>query len=75
MKEIPSEIKDEVTKIVDSLLQYNNKENLSWTGVYKKIIKELKVEDSNLLLSSTVKELTNRGYDIIGEPFKLEKYK
>lgn len=75
MIEISKEIKGEVTRIVDYLLEYDNKDNLSWTEIYKKILKELNIEDNNLLLSCTVKELTNRGYDIIGEPFKLERFK
>ncbi len=75
MLEIPIEVKEEVKKIVDHLLVYENIENLSWTKVYKKVIKDLNIEDSNLLLSSTVREITKRGYDIIGEPFQLEKFK
>ena len=75
MTNIPKEKKEEIIKIVDHLQQYDNKDNLSWTGVYKKIIKALNINDSSLLLSNVVKEITNRGYDIIGEPFKLEKYK
>ena len=71
-------ITKEVNQIVEAILKFDNKENLSWTRAYKKVLKEIGMEDKmsdNFLLSSTVKEITKRGYDIIGEPFKLEKYK
>ena len=78
MIEIPKEIEKEVKEIVDYLVKYNNKDNLSWIKVYKEVVKDLRIKKeiiNNLLLSSTVKELTNRGYDIIDEPFKLERYR
>lgn len=75
MFEIPMEIKDDVTKIVDYLLNHDNNENLSWTKYYKKVLKELGIKESDQLLSNTVREITKRGYDIIPEPFNLEKYK
>ena len=62
----------------DTIIKFDNKENLSWTGVYKKVLKEVNMEDKikdNILLLNTVKEITKRGYDIVIEPFKLEKYK
>lgn len=78
MIEIPKEISREVKEIVDYLEKYNNKDNLSWMKVYKKILRDLSINKeviNNLLLSSTVKELSNRGYNIIDEPFKLERYR
>ena len=75
MFEISEEVLSNVYLIVDKLIVYNNIEGLSWMQVYKKLLKELKIESSDLLLSSVVKELTNRGYDIIDEPFKLERYR
>lgn len=75
MIEIPKETKEEVKIIIDNLLQYDNKDNLSWTKVYKEVVKKLNINDNNLLLANVVKEITNRGYDIIGEPFRLEKFK
>lgn len=69
-------ISEEVNLVVGKLMKYNNKNNLSWTKVYKEVLKELNIEDKNQsLLASTVKELTNLGYDIIGKPFKLEKFR
>ena len=75
MIEISKETKEEVKIIIDNLLQYDNKDNLSWTKVYKEVVKKLNINDNNLLLANVVKEITNRGYDIIGEPFRLEKFK
>ena len=78
MFEIPKEIKEDVTKIIEYLIAFNNEKKLSWLQVYKETLKKLNLEDKvndNILLSSTVKQLTNQGYDIIGEPFKLERFK
>lgn len=75
MIEISKEVKDDVMKIVDYLVEYENKDNLSWTRVYKEALNKSKINNSNDLLSNVVKELSNRGYDIIGEPFKLERYR
>lgn len=77
MLEIDKRIKNEVQEITNYLLSYDNKDSLSWTKVYKETLKALNLTniDSNLLLSSTIKELSNRGYDIIPDPFKLEKYR
>ena len=75
MIDISIETKEKVNKIVNNLIKYNNENNLSWTKAYKEVIKDLKIDNSNHLLSSVVKELTKQGYNIIGEPFKLEKYK
>ena len=74
--EISKTFKADINKIVDLLVKYQNKDNLTWTQVYKNIVKKLNLDiRDNKLLSSTIKEITNRGYDIIGEPFQLEKYK
>lgn len=77
MLKINNSIKKEVQDIINYLLSYDNKDNLSWTKVYKETIKVLNLTnlDSNLLLSNTVKEISNRGYDIIPEPFRLERYR
>lgn len=71
-------ITEEVKLIVDTIITFNNKERLTWISAYKKILKELNMEDKikdNLLLSRVVKEITNRGYDIVDDPFKLERFK
>lgn len=71
-------ITEDVNLIVDTIITFDNKEELSWMGAYKKVLKEINMEDKikdNFLLSDVVKEITNRGYDIIDEPFKLEKFK
>ena len=64
--------------IIEAILKYDNKNNLSWTMVYKEVLKKLNIKNeinNQLLLASVVKKITNLGYDIIGEPFKLEKFK
>lgn len=77
MLEINKDIKKEVQEITNYLLSYDNKDSLSWTKVYKETLKVLNLTnlDSNKLLSNTVKEISNRGYDIIPDPFKLERYR
>ncbi len=77
MLEIDQDIKKEVQDITNYILSYDNKDSLSWTKVYKETLKVLNLTnlDSNKLLSNTIKEITNRGYDIISEPFKLERYR
>ena len=77
MLEINENIKKEIQEITNYLLSYDNKDSLSWTMVYKEVLKALNLTnlDSNLLLSNTVKELSNRGYDIFPEPFRLERYR
>ena len=75
MIEIAKELKEDVKLILDYLIVYDNKKKLSWTEVYREVITKLRMDNSNSLLSNVVKELSNRGYDIIGEPFKLERYR
>ena len=64
--------------IINKIINYDNKNNLSWTSVYKEVLKDLKLDkeiNTHDLLHSIVKELTNLGYDIEPIPFKLNKYK
>lgn len=64
--------------IINKIINYDNKNNLSWTSVYKEVLKDLKLDkeiNNHDLLHSIVKELTNLGYDIEPIPFKLNKYK
>lgn len=66
------------TKIEETaieLINYNNKNNLSWLEVLKYIFKEKEIEYNDENLHMIIKELTKKGYDIISSPFKLEKYK
>ena len=68
--------KKKVSMVVEHLIRYDNKKKLSWTNVYKEVLKELNLKDDDQnILVKTVKELTNLGYDIIGDPFKLEKFR
>ena len=64
--------------IINKIINYDNKNNLSWTSVYKEVLKDLKLDkeiNNHELLHSIVKELTTLGYDITPIPFKLDKYK
>ncbi len=64
--------------IINKIINYNNINNLSWTSVYKEVLKELKLNkeiNNQELLHRIVKELTILGYDINPIPFKLDKYK
>lgn len=77
MKEIDKDILEEVNKITETLISYNNTKNLSWMKVYKEVLKILKLEEKqkdHKLLSNVVTKITILGYDIIDNPFKLEKY-
>lgn len=77
MKEIDKDILKEVNKITEVLISYNNKNNLSWMKVYKKVLQKLNLEEKqkdHRLLSNVVTKITILGYDIIDNPFKLEKY-
>ena len=65
----------EINIVVDTLITYDNKNNLSWMKAYKEVLKNLNIQNTNTLLLNVVKEITKRGYDIIDSPFKLEKFK
>lgn len=66
---------NQINIVVDTLIKYDNKNNLSWMKVYKETLKGLNIPDTNELLLNVVKEITKRGYDITDTPFKLEKFK
>ena len=77
MREIPNDIIDDVNKIVDELIKYNNAKKLSWIQTYKYILAQLNMEDRKddcRLLSNVITKITRLGYDIIDTPFKLNKY-
>ena len=77
MREIPNDIIDDVNKVVDELLVYKNDNNLSWIRAYKDILSKLnmasKKEDVKLL-TNVVTKITMLGYDIMDNPFKLERF-
>jgi len=77
MREIPEDILNDVNKIVEELLVYKNKNNLSWIKVYKDVLNKLKMQDRKeevRLLTNVVTKITRLGYDIKDNPFELEKY-
>ncbi len=78
MRTIPEEIKYDVNKISDALVNYDNKKKLSWLHAYRDVLKMLNMEDKigdDKILSNVVSKLTILGYDIVPEPFSLEKYR
>lgn len=75
---IPEDIKKDVQKVANHLILYNNNKNLSWLNAYKEVLNFLKMEDKindDRFLNNVVKEITNQGYDIIGNPFKLKSFR
>lgn len=77
MREIPKDIIEDVNKVVNELIVYKNEKNLSWIGAYKDILKKLNMEDRKddcKLLTNVVTKITKLGYDIMDNPFKLDKY-
>ena len=77
MREIPKDIINDVNKIVDELILYENKNNLSWIKSYKDVLKKLNMENRKediKLLTNVVTMITRLGYDIMDNPFKLTKY-
>ena len=75
---IPKEIKDDVDKITDEIINYQNINNLSWLEVYKEILKKLNMEEKNTdhsLLIKVIRKITYLGYDIVDKPFKLKKFR
>lgn len=77
MINIPQELTEDINKITKEIINYNNKNNLSWTTSYKEILTKLNMKDKlndHKLLSYVITNLTKLGYDIEGIPFKLVKY-
>lgn len=67
-----------IPKVVDELINYQNEDKLSWILSYKDVLKKLNLNSyikDDKLLSSVVTDLTRKGFDILDEPFSLEKYK
>lgn len=77
MREIPKDIIDDVNMVVDELLVYNNDSNLSWIRVYKDVLSKLNMDNKKenvKLLTNVVTKITRLGYDIMDNPFKLERF-
>ena len=67
-----------INLVVNTLIKYDNKDNLSWMMVYKSILKELNFDNmisNSIFLRDVVKKISRDGYDIYDNPFKLVKYK
>lgn len=68
-------MENKINEVVNDLINYKNKDKLSWLSVLKIILKERNLEYNDTNLNMIIKELTNKGYDIIITPFELKKYK
>jgi hypothetical protein len=77
MREIPKDIIDDVNKVVNKLLTYKNDNNLSWIRAYKDVLSKLNMDNKKediTLLTNVVTKITRLGYDIMDNPFKLERF-
>lgn len=78
MLTIAENIKDEVYLVADTIVSYKNTKKLSWTSVYKEILIELGFEDKikdNIFLINVIRRITILGYDILSDPFRLERFR
>ena len=77
MREIPRDIIDDVNRIAEELVVYENEKNLSWTQDYKDVLEKIglgnKKEDERLP-TNVVTKITRMGYDIDAIPFKLTRF-
>ena len=67
-----------INLVVNTLIKYDNKDNLSWMMVYKSILKELNLDNmisNSIFLRDVVKKISRDGYDIYDNPVKLVRYK
>ena len=67
-----------INLVVNTLIKYDNKDNLYWMMVYKSILKELNLDNmisNSIFLRDVVKKISRDGYDIYDNPFKLVRYK
>ena len=78
MLTIAENIKDEVYLVADTIVSYKNTKKLSWTNVYKEILIKLSLEDKikdNIFLINVIRRITILGYDILSDPFRLERFR
>ncbi len=69
---------DIVNNITKEIIEYKNNDNLSWLQVYDHILNKLglnKEINNNMLKIRIIREISKQGYDIITDPFTLEKYR
>lgn len=71
-------LEKDVDLVTQKLVEYKNTNKLSWSGVYRDVLKSLGMEerfDEIDLLKGVVKKISWDGYDIIDNPFKLKRFK
>lgn len=78
VREIPNDIKQDVYRITDEVINFENTEKLSWTQAYLAVLEKLGMADrknEDRLLINVVGRITELGYDIKGMPFELESFR
>lgn len=78
MRIIPEDIRDDVIEVTKNIVKYTNPNKLTWAKAYDDILIQMGKEDQlkNVrLLNYVVKRITELGYDINDNPFRLTKYK
>lgn len=68
-------MKNKITDVVNDLINYENKDKLSWISVLKIVLRKRGLEYNDNNLNMVIKEITNMGYDIVIMPFELKKYR
>lgn len=68
-------MKNKINDVVNDLINYENKDKLSWISVLKIVLRKRGLEYNDNNLNMVIKEITNMGYDIVIMPFELKKYR
>ena len=75
---IPDDIFVEVNAVTHELIKYENSKNLNWMPAYQDVLNKMGMGDqySNYrLLTFIVRRISELGYDINDNPFKLTRYR
>lgn len=75
---VPDDMFDEVNKITHRIIMYRNPKKLNWIPSYNEILTQMGKGDqlkNHKLLIYVVRRITELGYDICDEPFRLERYR
>lgn len=63
----------EVQELVTELINYDNKEDLSWLQVLKNLLKERNLEYNDEILKKVTKEITKAGYEHYNQTIQVRK--
>ena len=75
---IPDDIFNEVNEVTHEIVKYKNPNKLNWMPAYEDILRQMGKEDqikNPRLLTFMVRRITELGYDICDNPFKLERFR